>query len=164
MTKTRPKMDMATQNESKIEIPEMIEPFIQTARQVMHALRKNRTKKGKPIGKRHVKRETSLAGFEKLPKKGMRRQCHLRRHQTTREVKENITKFLLPQLNTIYGLTNPTIKPQTKKATPLVGKYLIAKFNQEQLAKLKAIRVLCEKNNDILEQFWKIPQPEPQHA
>lgn len=159
-----------SQTSPKIEIPERLEPFVQTASHLMNILRKNRTKKGnsvrrrKPIGKRHVKRETSLAGFEKLPKKGMRRQCHLRRLQSTREVRENITKFLLPQLNTIYGLTNPSIKPKTQKATPRVSKYLLAKFNQEQLAKLKAIRVLCEKNNDILEQFWKIPPPEPQHA
>lgn len=109
-------------------------------------------------------RETSLMGFEKLPKKGMRRQCHLRPRQTLKEIRENIQKFILPQLNTIYALTNPSTLPPEKKNSPRLNKWTKTKFDNEQQAKLKAIRVLCEKNNNILEQFWKIPQPEPQHA
>ena len=127
----------------------------------------HRPKKGKKPLKRSCRRrprETSLAGFEKLPKKGLRRQCRLKRSQTVKEVRENIKKFILPQLNTIYELTNPATLPSEKKDKPRLNKWLKTKFHLEQQAKLKAIRVLCEKNNDILEQFWQIPQPEPQHA
>lgn len=136
--------------------------MLSLGRRVLRQMRTN-TKKGKS-NRRGRERETSLEGFEKLPKQGLRRQCHLRRTQTVRQVRENITKFLMPQLNTIYGLTNPTIQPSKKRCRPRLNKYNYAKFQQEESAKLKAIRVLCEKNNDILEQFWKIKQPEPQHA
>lgn len=115
-------------------------------------------------GRRRLRpRETSLTTFEKLPKKGLRRLCHLRPWQTVKEARENIEKFLLPQLNTIYELTNHASlpPPREKEDRPRFSKWLLDNYHTEQRAKLKAICVLCEKNNDILEQFWKIPQ---QHA
>lgn len=94
----------------------------------------------------------------------MRRQCRLRRLQTVTQTRENIEKFLSPQLNTIYSLTFPSTLPKKVKNKPRLNKYKLTNFHNEQIGKLNAIRVLCEKNNDILEQFWKIPAPEPQHA